>query len=69
VRVAREEGFTLGFTCEDGLSRPGGVDPLRLRRTNITQRTTPPVFAARMLPWFGHIDRWRHRRARARRRE
>jgi peptidoglycan/xylan/chitin deacetylase (PgdA/CDA1 family) len=69
VRVAREEGFTLGFTCDDGLSRPGGVDPLRLRRTNITQRTTPPLFAARMLPWFGHIDRWRPRRARARLRE
>ena len=66
VRVAREEGFVLGFTCDDGLSRPGGVDPLRLRRTNITTRTTPPVFAARMLPWFGHIDRWRHRHTRAR---
>lgn len=65
VHVARAEGFVLGFTCDDGLSRPGAVDPLRLRRTNITPRTTPKVFAARMLPWFAHVDRWRHRHARA----
>jgi len=60
VRIAREEGCALGFTTEDGLSRPGDTDPLRIPRTNVTRRTTPPVFRVRMLPWFSRIDQWRH---------
>jgi peptidoglycan/xylan/chitin deacetylase (PgdA/CDA1 family) len=64
ARIAEEEGCMLGFTCEDGLNRPGFTDPLRLRRSNITPRTSPPVFAIRMLPWCASIDRWRHRRER-----
>lgn len=66
VRVAREEGCALGFTCEDGLNHPGRTDPHRLRRTNVTLRTSNPVFAVRMLPWFAGVDRWRHRGQRAR---
>ncbi len=64
TRIAAEEGCTLGFTCDDGLSRPGHTDPLQLRRTNITLRTSPSVFALRMLPWFAEVDRWRHRHER-----
>lgn len=64
ARIAEEEGCVLGFTCEDGLNRPGFTDPLRLRRSNITPRTSPPVFAIRMLPWCATLDRWRHRRER-----
>ena len=64
ARTAEEEGCVLGFTCEDGLNRPGFTDPLRLRRSNITPRTSPPVFAIRMLPWCASLDRWRHRRER-----
>ncbi len=60
-RIAREEGCTLGFTCEDGLNELGETDPFQLRRTNITRRTSVPIFALRMLPWFAEIDRWRHR--------
>lgn len=60
-RIAQEEGCTLGFTCDDGLNELGETDPFQLRRTNITLRTSPPVFALRMLPWFAEIDRWRHR--------
>lgn len=60
-RIAEEEGCTLGFTCEDGLNELGETDPFQLRRTNITLRTSVPVFALRMLPWFAEIDRWRHR--------
>lgn len=63
-RIAREEGCILGFTCDDGLNEPGRTDPFQLRRTNITPRTSPPVFALRMLPWFAEIDRWRHRHER-----
>ena len=61
VRVAREEGCTLGFTCDDGMNELGDIDPYQLRRTNITLRTSPSVFALRMMPWFAEIDRWRHR--------
>ena len=64
ARVAREEGCTLGFTCDDGLNEPGMTDPFLLRRTNITVRTSPSVFALRMLPWFAEVDRWRHRHER-----
>ena len=63
-RIAREEGCALGFTCEDGLNDPHGTDPFVLRRTNITPRTSPPLFALRMLPWFAEVDRWRHRHER-----
>jgi peptidoglycan/xylan/chitin deacetylase (PgdA/CDA1 family) len=62
ARIAHEEGCILGFTGEDGLNRPGTTDPLRMRRSNITMRTTPSVFAVRMLPWCANIDRWRRRR-------
>ena len=64
ARIAEEEGCVLGFTCEDGLNRPGFTDPLRLFRSNITPRTSPSLFALRMLPWCARIDRWRHRRER-----
>jgi peptidoglycan/xylan/chitin deacetylase (PgdA/CDA1 family) len=60
-RVAAEEGCALAFTVEDGLNHPGLTDPMALRRTNITLRTSTPLFALRMLPWFADVDRWRHR--------
>lgn len=60
IRIAREEGFDLGFTCLAGLNRVGETDPLRLRRTTMTRRTTPLLFRLRMLPWFATVDRWRH---------
>lgn len=61
VRIAREEGFELGFTCLSGLNRVGKADPLRLCRTNVTRNTTPLLFRIRMRPWFAAVDRWRHR--------
>jgi peptidoglycan/xylan/chitin deacetylase (PgdA/CDA1 family) len=64
-RVAAEEGCALAFTVEDGLNEPGRTDPMALRRTNITLRTSTPLFALRMLPWFADVDRWRHRSERA----
>lgn len=60
IRIAREEGFDLGFTCLGGLNRVGRTDPLRLRRTTVSLRTTPLLFRLRMLPWFATLDRWRH---------
>ena len=64
-RIAAEEGCALAFTVEDGLNQPGRTDPMALRRTNITLRTSTPLFALRMLPWFADVDRWRHRSERA----
>jgi len=65
VRVMREEGFELALTCIDGHNRLASTDPLRLRRTNITTRTSPLVFRARLHPLGAYVDRWRHRRERA----
>lgn len=60
--ILREEGIRAAFTTEDGLNDPVHCDPLRLRRTNITRRTTPLIFRLRLRPWFAEIDRLRHRR-------
>jgi peptidoglycan/xylan/chitin deacetylase (PgdA/CDA1 family) len=60
AQVAREEGCLLAFCCDVGLNRPRITDPMRLKRTNITPRTSPAVFSVRMLPWFVPVDRWRH---------
>lgn len=64
ARIAEAEGCALGFTCDDGLNDPGETHPMRLRRTNVTLRTSPTVFAIRMLPWVAGLDRWRHRHER-----
>jgi peptidoglycan/xylan/chitin deacetylase (PgdA/CDA1 family) len=61
--ILREEKFDLAFARIDGhsdLSSPK-LDPLRLCRTNISPRTTLPIFRLRLKTWFSHIDRWRHR--------
>ncbi len=62
VRLVREEGFDLALTCVDG-HNPASMDPLRLRRTNISRRTTPAVFRFRLTPLGAHLDRLRHRAA------
>lgn len=58
ARIAREEGCSLAFTCDPGMNWPGRTDPLKLRRTNITARTTPSLFRIRMLPWLAPVDQW-----------
>jgi len=61
--ILREEQFALAFARIDGhndLSDPS-LDPLRLRRTNISSRTTPRLLRLRLKTWFTHVDRWRHR--------
>ncbi|HWR36964.1 MAG TPA: polysaccharide deacetylase family protein [Clostridia bacterium] len=63
VRILREEGFVLGFTTMDGHNDLASADPLRLRRTNITPRTSMPIFRLRLLPAFAHLDALRHRYA------
>lgn len=61
VEIVRQEGFELGFTCLDGHNPMPFADPLRLRRTNITMRTSPLLLRLRLRPFFGYVDAWRHR--------
>jgi peptidoglycan/xylan/chitin deacetylase (PgdA/CDA1 family) len=63
VRAAGREGFRLAFTCREGQNDLSRDDPLRLRRTGITLRTTPGLFRLRLSRWFSHLDRWRHARS------
>jgi len=60
VETARRAGFVLAFTQTDGHSDLRGGDLLRIPRTNITPRTTLPIFRLRLQTWFTHVDRWRH---------
>lgn len=63
LQVLQEEGIKLAFTTEDGVNDPLAADPLRLRRTGITLRTSQAVFRLRLQPWIAQLDRWRHRRS------
>jgi len=61
LRVMRDEGFLLSLTTEDGFNTLDSADALRLRRINITPRTTPAIFRLRLL-WLGtYANAWRHR--------
>lgn len=61
LKLLRREGFALAFTTADGHNDLRSADPLRLARTNITPRTTLPVFRFRLLRYAQYFDRWRHR--------
>lgn len=61
VQLLREENFQLAFTTLDGQNDLQRVDPLRLRRTNITRRTSPLLLRIRLMKWAARIDAWRHR--------
>jgi peptidoglycan/xylan/chitin deacetylase (PgdA/CDA1 family) len=65
VEAVRRAGFVLAFTQDDGHNELRRTDLLRLRRTNITQRTTPGILGLRLQRWFAPIDRWRHHRRHA----
>jgi peptidoglycan/xylan/chitin deacetylase (PgdA/CDA1 family) len=61
AKLVREEGFEAAVTCIDGQNSAETADPLRLRRTNITRRTSPWIFRLRLLRPVSTLDRWRHR--------
>ncbi len=61
VGIVREAGFAVALTCRDGLTRLPGDDPLRLRRTGITTRTSPVLFRGRLTSTGAYLDQWRHR--------
>ena len=59
VQIVRDEGFEVAVTCLNGHSPVPTVDPLRLRRTNVTMRTTPLVFGVRLTKYASYVDGWR----------
>ncbi|MFQ5648307.1 MAG: polysaccharide deacetylase family protein [bacterium] len=61
VGILRDEGFKLGFTVMDGQNDLSSTDLLRLRRTNITRKSTLPILKIRLKKWFTYIDMIRHR--------
>jgi len=66
VDVMEEEGFRLGLTQRSGINDLRTVPALRLRRTNITPRSTYSVFRVRLHSWADRLDRWRRRMETAR---
>jgi peptidoglycan/xylan/chitin deacetylase (PgdA/CDA1 family) len=62
VSILREEGFTAAFTTLKGQNDLRRTDPLRLRRTNMTRRTSLPIFRLRLLRFGAYLDRWRQKR-------
>ena len=62
VSILREEGYRLAFTTRHGGNDLTSIDPLRLRRTNVSRRTTPGLLRVRLSRWGGWIDAWRHRK-------
>lgn len=61
VSVLADHGIALAFTCLDGHNDFPTLQPLRLRRTEVTPRTTGLVFRARLTRPATYVDMWRHR--------
>lgn len=62
VEILQQEQLKLAVTVLDGMNDMTKSDPLRLRRTEITRRTSLALFKIRLNYWFTYIDRWRHRK-------
>jgi len=62
VNVLREENFTVAFTTMKGQNDLRTADLLRLRRTNMTRRTSLPIFRVKLMKWGSYVDRWRQKR-------
>lgn len=62
VDILKQEELKLSVTVIDGVNDMNAADPLRLDRTEVTQRTSPLLFKIRLQKWFSTIDKWRHRK-------
>jgi peptidoglycan/xylan/chitin deacetylase (PgdA/CDA1 family) len=60
VSILKQEGFKLAFTTERGYNSLGRSDPWRLRRINITRRTSPSIFRLRLTGLGMRVDAWRY---------
>jgi peptidoglycan/xylan/chitin deacetylase (PgdA/CDA1 family) len=62
VEVLKDEGFAMAFTTLKGQNDLRTADPLRLRRTNMTRRTSLSIFRLRLLRLGAYLDGWRQKR-------
>lgn len=60
VSLLRAEGIRVAFTTLDGHNDLTTADPLRLRRTNVTPRTTTLLLRLRLMRLMSKVDAWRH---------
>lgn len=67
LEMLQQEGIKLAFTTLDGHNDMKSADLLRMRRTNITQRTSPALFSFRLLKAGTYVDMARHGTFRQRR--
>ncbi len=59
VQILIEEGFVLGFNGPTGVNDLRSCDPFRLRRINITPKSSPLIFQLRLTRWFGEVEKMR----------
>lgn len=55
----KQNGVKLAFTTRRGLNHLGETDPHRLRRNNITPRSTLPIFKLRLMHLMAYLESWR----------
>ena len=60
ITILRANGFTIAFTTDDGHNDLRTSDHYRLCRTNITRRTSLPIFKFRLTKLGALLDNWRH---------
>lgn len=61
ITILKANGFTIAFTSQDGQNDLRTSNPYCLCRTNITQRTSLPIFKFRLTKLGAMVDNWRHR--------
>lgn len=61
IQILIEEGFSLGFNGPTGVNDLHSCDPFRLRRINITPKSTGAIFKLRLLRWVGEVEKMRLR--------
>ncbi|MCG8604777.1 polysaccharide deacetylase family protein [bacterium] len=62
IDVLKNANFKLGFNGPSGVNDVTRVDPFRIRRINVTRKTTPFVFRLRLSPLFSGVEKFRHRK-------
>lgn len=67
VELLRREGYQAAVTQQHGHNILSTADPLRLRRTSVSRRTSSMTLALRLTATGGRLDRWRHTYRRLRR--
>jgi peptidoglycan/xylan/chitin deacetylase (PgdA/CDA1 family) len=57
VSLLKREGFSLAFTTKRGVNHLATMDPLRIQRINVGDRTSLSVLRAQLLSWTVHFNR------------